>query len=846
MHHLGAAASSKNLGLLEVKRYEPGANFSIPLQIQLTKYSMSHQFIANYETSLQGMLRDIDRKNSDLGSNTYCISPEDSLVGTADEESSIPRGSVSIDLVLMGSKVMLIAKCGERTGHPLTISTTSESRGQEVSLRADSDEAYATVNRWLHECVHEHKYCPGVAEENPWLPKRVIDVGPRNGSRPPRLWESKGKGGGRYISLTHRWISRNLSASTTTSNYEARQVELDMNELPATFTDAIQLTRRLGARYLWIDALCIIQDSREDWDIESLNMRLVYETSWLNVSASASETEEARLFTKRVPRLSRACRLPAIFSEILGDKIGVMDDDSTYAHLDSSFYGQSIQEGFLSARGWVMQERWMSPRTLFFGKEEIYWECNTHSASETFPWGWEDSKSWEKLKFGSRDGPWPIAFSASGQPSSVERFVTQTPPFLQEIQEYWNQTAPDATHPRGWQLEEALDDQMKIERSLLPLEMIFLDQGTWQKTLHRLACKFPEYTVATAPQAWRKLFDSRFGTQMPKGGVYQVSDEEVIRSILSGDDAVRFCNKNPRLVLEGPAMVYAEFRFNQCYPTTAQDTVYDFCYGLWTRDFHRGLFWKSISSDVDQTRGFEQAPSWSWASVNGPVKFLPVSTTIYQPVGNRKKAWERQGFSPEVKQQMSVLRPWTIFPILCPGSIAVRGMLKRIRREVFYSIDANGGDGLWLETEKHAHLDAPGSLSLETEYSIDNFLQSFAWIFRTVTGARYSSAVNVSAVGLLLIPSDYAMAEIEPIMEKAKKNKYWNFGVPLDYWARDDETMAEEHLQKYFEDDSLWSGNGRNFNNPFLAGYYPTSFRRVGVWEQDAFTRGKIVDIVLV
>jgi len=79
-----------------------------------------------------------------------------------------------------------------------------------------------------------------------------------------------------------------------------------LSDLPATFLEAIKLTRRLGIRCLWIDSLCIIQDSSEDWDTESVRMFDIYKNSYLNIGAAGALDADGGLFssfTLERPRL---------------------------------------------------------------------------------------------------------------------------------------------------------------------------------------------------------------------------------------------------------------------------------------------------------------------------------------------------------------------------------------------------------------------------------------------------------------------------------------------------------------------------------------------------------------
>ncbi len=90
-----------------------------------------------------------------------------------------------------------------------------------------------------------------------------------------------------YIALSHCWGGK-ISPLLTTETLEPFQNRLSYAALPANFRDAIVITRELGIRYLWIDSLCILQDSKQDWQQESKMMAAIYRDSTLTISAMAS------------------------------------------------------------------------------------------------------------------------------------------------------------------------------------------------------------------------------------------------------------------------------------------------------------------------------------------------------------------------------------------------------------------------------------------------------------------------------------------------------------------------------------------------------------------------------
>ena len=133
------------------------------------------------------------------------------------------------------------------------------------------------------------------------MPSRTIDVGPPDGSQPPFLAISNTKNSSSELwsALSHRWGSSN-PLTLTSKNLKKLTSGIDMQRLPQTFKDAISVTRKLGIRHLWVDSLCIIQDSRDDWAYESHRMSDVYRGALVNICPSAAlDCDDSFLNKKR-------------------------------------------------------------------------------------------------------------------------------------------------------------------------------------------------------------------------------------------------------------------------------------------------------------------------------------------------------------------------------------------------------------------------------------------------------------------------------------------------------------------------------------------------------------------
>ena len=135
------------------------------------------------------------------------------------------------------------------------------------SRRTDSDECFALAAHWLRRCKADHQKC--IAQDSfsqSQFPARLIDVGSRGAelvhivdTTPNSRPEERPK----YLTLSHCWGTKKLF-HLTTINQQELQEGLQVSRLLQTFQDAIKATRKLGYHFLWIDSLCILQNSKGD------------------------------------------------------------------------------------------------------------------------------------------------------------------------------------------------------------------------------------------------------------------------------------------------------------------------------------------------------------------------------------------------------------------------------------------------------------------------------------------------------------------------------------------------------------------------------------------------------
>jgi hypothetical protein len=227
----------------------------------------------------------------------------------------------------------------------------------------------ARVVGWVAAC-DSHGTC---LSPDSSLPTRLIDVGGSGPETTVRLVEPEEGSNGRYTALSYCWGVKSIPYSTTSrSIVGAREVGMNLGDLPQTFQDAIAMTRRLGVRYIWIDSLCICQDDVKDWERESSRMASVYCNAYLTIAATGSSDAGGGLFFDRPDRsyLRTAFRSPGgaikghvlVFPLLKGRELNQSDL--------TKMFGNPLND-----RGWAFQERVLARRVLHFAVDQISLEC---------------------------------------------------------------------------------------------------------------------------------------------------------------------------------------------------------------------------------------------------------------------------------------------------------------------------------------------------------------------------------------------------------------------------------------------------------------------------------------
>ncbi|KAI1740242.1 hypothetical protein F4680DRAFT_458632 [Xylaria scruposa] len=173
----------------------------------------------------------------------------------------------------------------------------------------------------------------------------------------------------RYIALSHRWKYPDGMDRTLEDNEN-----IELEELPANFRDAIKVSRALRVPYLWIDSLCIIQDNPDDWIEECSRMREVYNGAYCTVAATRAKYTTDGFLGSRIPR---PC------TKIHTEKTPSGKEADVYLVKSIDDFNSEVEKAELNTRGWVLQERALSRRILHFAESQVYMEWGGGICCET-------------------------------------------------------------------------------------------------------------------------------------------------------------------------------------------------------------------------------------------------------------------------------------------------------------------------------------------------------------------------------------------------------------------------------------------------------------------------------
>ena len=296
-----------------------------------------------------------------------------------------------------------------------------------VSTDTGNHASFSVPKAWLSDCIENHRECAGPRQDT-FVPTRLLDVMPSGGDDRIILVEGA-LSDSHYIALSYCWGPDAKGTVTTKKDNLAIHTDpqrgIRESILPRTIRDAIVATRRLNIRYLWVDALCIIQDDEDDWRHESVQMCDVYQCSYLTIAADRAvacqdgflgeqgfaRPEHQGIFWtsdlrprrdtsqnnndssqhRRQPKLLRRSKRYLLRKE---QRKADNNNKAPEAHdqqpagnprikmlLRNASYQKPLgreetPEAYLGNRAWALQEAMLPRRILHFYEQEMAWECH--------------------------------------------------------------------------------------------------------------------------------------------------------------------------------------------------------------------------------------------------------------------------------------------------------------------------------------------------------------------------------------------------------------------------------------------------------------------------------------
>jgi len=215
------------------------------------------------------------------------------------------------------------------------------------------------IRNWLENCEKNHRSCSGrpVNGNDATFPLFLIDVRGKN------LVEKTSNV--RYFALSYVWGGIDQYKTTTSELAKLKEngsLELIRNQIPGVINDAIRLVKELGEIYLWVDALCIMNDNAQQKHQQIAQMASVYQQASLTIVALGGKDASAGLTGFRPhSRLNEGVEIaPGVLLCSRTRKLSDIISKSTY-----------------NTRAWTYQERLLSRRCLFFTEEQVYFQCGT-------------------------------------------------------------------------------------------------------------------------------------------------------------------------------------------------------------------------------------------------------------------------------------------------------------------------------------------------------------------------------------------------------------------------------------------------------------------------------------
>jgi hypothetical protein len=196
---------------------------------------------------------------------------------------------------MVGVVILLISLLTNTETDQLVATPEKRDRVPLIPSHTSSETTFRTISGWFEKCHLTQLECP-----SPYV-KPAGEL--LKGLRFLQILESsimlvENIQPDRYNALSHCWGSGQPIIRTVKDNIaELRKNGIALGDLPRTFQDAVEICRRLGVKYVWIDSLCIIQNDSQDWHNQAPRMASVYKNSFITIAASKAHDPSEGCFS---------------------------------------------------------------------------------------------------------------------------------------------------------------------------------------------------------------------------------------------------------------------------------------------------------------------------------------------------------------------------------------------------------------------------------------------------------------------------------------------------------------------------------------------------------------------
>ncbi|KAI1441044.1 heterokaryon incompatibility protein-domain-containing protein [Annulohypoxylon stygium] len=260
-----------------------------------------------------------------------------------------------------------------------------------INRRPNSDENMALARHWMEDCLNTHPNC---RTEQISMPSRILRVDKNKTSGKFDVFiEHTYDKVEPFAALSYCW-GGDQDCKTTKSRIESGDLRLSYEKLARSIQDAIKVTAELGLKYLWVDALCIIQDDDNDKIEQIADMPRIYNQACVTIVAAKSDRASSGFLDEvdltKTTRL--AVKLP----------FRCPDENGTLGSAYISYIEDRLEPEPIISRSWTLQERYLSNRSLEFGRTQMRWICASSARKDGYCDGWK--------REGSEDDPTHVLY----------------------------------------------------------------------------------------------------------------------------------------------------------------------------------------------------------------------------------------------------------------------------------------------------------------------------------------------------------------------------------------------------------------------------------------------------